>query len=98
MNVQLCRVSGLPEDDLIQPISAWISYDCVSKKGDFGVRWKSFSGEFDLALMQMSFGSHDAEHNVMSDVSGDGGHRPFHPFFRFVVCFLLCHSVGCLSK
>jgi hypothetical protein len=49
--------SGLMEDNLIQPMSVWITHDCVTKSGHLGAHWKSPSGEVDLARMEMSLGS-----------------------------------------
>ncbi|CAF2054414.1 unnamed protein product [Rotaria magnacalcarata] len=43
--------AGLEEDDLIQPTSVWITYDCRSKKGHLGVRFQSAAGKVDLAQM-----------------------------------------------
>lgn len=57
-------ISGLLEDDLIQPVSVWIKFDCHTKRGDLGVRWKSPAGEIDLALMKMTFGPSNPDHNV----------------------------------
>jgi hypothetical protein len=57
-------ISGLSEDDLTQPVSVWIKFDCHTKKGDLGVRWKSTAGEIDLALMEMTFGPSNPDHNI----------------------------------
>ncbi|CAF3652782.1 unnamed protein product [Rotaria socialis] len=46
-----CTGKGLEEDDLIQPTSVWITYDCRSKKGHLGVRFQSAAGKVDLAQM-----------------------------------------------
>lgn len=39
----------MEEDDVIQPISVWITYDCRSKEGHLGVRFDSPAGKVDLA-------------------------------------------------
>jgi hypothetical protein len=58
--------SGSSEDDVIQPTSTsvWITYDCVSKKGNLGTHWKSPAGELELAVMEMTYEPNIPGHNM----------------------------------
>lgn len=58
----LCRyfnILGLDGDDIIQPPSVWLQYDCCSKVGVLGVIFESSAGIADLARMNINLSSNN---------------------------------------
>ncbi|CAM4773244.1 unnamed protein product [Rotaria magnacalcarata] len=50
-DVQLLLNTRLDENDIIQPPSVWLTYNCLSQAGVLGIRFKSSTGSTDIARM-----------------------------------------------
>jgi hypothetical protein len=46
-------IASVDEVNTILPTASWLEYDCESKKGIIGLRWKSSCGEINLATMDV---------------------------------------------